>query len=93
MQKNLDRLGGLVFSQRVLLTLIDEAGISREDAYKIVQTNAMKIWSGQANSFLELLKNDAAVTEKLSIKKLEEIFDFSYHTKHIDYIFKQVFKA
>ncbi len=92
MQRNLDRLGGLVFSQRVLLALIDEAGISREDAYKIVQTNAMKIWSGEATSFLTLLKSDKLVSEKLSDKKLEEIFDFKYHTKNIDHIFKQVFK-
>jgi adenylosuccinate lyase len=92
MQRNLDRLGGLVFSQRVLLTLIDEAKISREDAYKIVQTNAMKIWSGQANSFLELLKQDELVTEKLSNQRLEELFDLSYHTKNVDYIFSQVFK-
>lgn len=92
MQRNLDRLGGLVFSQRVLLTLIDEAGISREDAYKIVQTNAMKIWSGEATSFLELLKSDKLVSEKLSDKKLEDLFDFKYHTKNIDHIFKQVFK-
>jgi len=92
MQKNLDKLGGLVFSQRVLLTLIEEAKISREDAYKIVQTNAMKIWAGESNSFLELLKKDAEVSSKLSEKKLEEIFDISYHTKNVDHIFKQVFK-
>lgn len=91
MQKNIDRLGGLVFSQRVLLTLIEEAGISREDAYKIVQTNAMKIWAGESNSFLELLKADKQVSEKLSDKKLEEIFDLKYHTKNVDHIFKQVF--
>ncbi len=91
MQKNLDKLGGLVFSQRVLLTLIDEAEISREDAYKIVQTNAMKIWAGESNSFLELLKADQEVVTKLGVKKLESLFDISYHTKNIDYIFKQVF--
>ncbi len=92
MQKNLDRLGGLVFSQRVLLTLIDEAGISREDAYKIVQSNAMKIWAGESNSFLDLLKKDKLVSEKLSDKKLEEIFDLNYHTKNIDHIFSKIFK-
>lgn len=91
MQKNLDRLGGLVFSQRVLLTLIDEAGISREDAYKIVQSNAMKIWAGESNSFLELLKADQEVVEKLGMQKLEELFDISYHTKNVNHIFKQVF--
>ncbi len=91
MQKNLDRLGGLVFSQRVLLTLIEEVGISREDAYRIVQSNAMKIWAGESNSFLELLKSDKEVSSKLSAEKLEEIFDFNYHTKNIDHIFNQVF--
>lgn len=91
MLKNLNRLGGLVFSQRVLLTLIEEAGISREDAYKIVQTNAMKVWNGQSNSFLELLKSDSQVVEKLGNKKLEEIFDLSYHAKNIDHIFGSVF--
>jgi adenylosuccinate lyase len=92
MQKNLDRLGGLVFSQRVLLALIDEAEISREDAYKIVQENAMKIWHNQANNFLKLLKQDPLVSSKLSDKKLEQLFDFSYHTKHVESIFNKVFK-
>ena len=91
MQKNLDKLGGLVFSQRVLLALIEEAGISREEAYKIVQSNAMKIWSGQSESFLDLLKQDSLVVEKLGLEKLEGIFDLSYHTKHVNYIFEQVF--
>ncbi len=91
MQRNLDQLGGLVFSQRVLLALIEEAKISREDAYRIVQGNAMKIWAGESNSFLELLKADPEVASKLSAKQLEEIFDLSYHTKNIDHIFKQVF--
>lgn len=93
MQRNLDQLGGLVFSQRVLLALIFDAKISREDAYKIVQTNAMKIWSGEAKSFLELLKNDPEVSQKLTPQKLEEIFDITYHTKNVDHIFKQVFKS
>lgn len=91
MQKNLDRLGGLVFSQRVLLNLIEVAKISREDAYKIVQTNAMKVWRGESNSFLELLKADPQVMEKLGEEKLEAIFDISYHTKNVDHIFAQVF--
>ena len=93
MQRNLDQLGGLVFSQRVLLALIFDAEISREDAYKIVQTNAMKIWSGESKSFLELLKNDPEVSEKLTPQKLEEIFDITYHAKNVDHIFKQVFKS
>lgn len=93
MQRNLDQLGGLVFSQRVLLALIFDAEISREDAYKIVQTNAMKIWSGESKSFLELLQSDPEVSQKLSPEKLAGIFDIAYHTKHVDHIFKQVFKS
>ena len=91
MQKNLDRLGGLVFSQRVLLALIEEAKISREDAYKIVQNNAMKVWQENAD-FLTLLKNDSQIKGKISDKKLEELFDNSYHTKNIDTIFTKIFK-
>lgn len=91
MEKNLDKLNGLVFSQRVLLTLIEEAKISREDSYKIVQTNAMKVWKEGAN-FKELLKNDEFISSKLSNHKIDEIFDNSYHTKNIDYIFDRVFK-
>jgi adenylosuccinate lyase len=92
MQKNLEQLGGLVFSQRVLLALIDEAGISREEAYKIVQENAMKIWHHQANNFLELLKQDPLVSSKLSNEKLEQLFDLNYHIKHVESIFNAVFK-
>jgi adenylosuccinate lyase len=91
MQKNLDKLNGLVFSQRVLLTLIEEAKISREDAYRIVQSNAMKVWREGAN-FLDLLKNDEEVKGKISNKTLEEIFNIDYHTKNIDHIFETVFK-
>lgn len=92
MQKNLNKLNGLVFSQRVLLTLIEEAKISREDAYRIVQSNAMKVWKENVD-FLDLLKNDPEVKGKLSDKQLEDIFDLSYHTKNVDYIFAQVFKS
>ncbi|MSP33810.1 MAG: adenylosuccinate lyase, partial [Rickettsiales bacterium] len=91
MQKNLDRLGGLVFSQRVLLALIEDAKISREDAYKIVQNNAMKVWQESAD-FLTLLKNDSQIKGKISDKKLEELFDNSYHAKNIDTIFTKIFK-
>ncbi len=91
MQKNLDKMGGLVHSQRVLLALT-QAGISREDAYRIVQRNAMKVWeSDGALSLLELLKADAQVTEKLSVAELEEKFDLDYHLKHVDTIFARVF--
>lgn len=90
MEKNLNRLNGLVFSQRVLLTLIEDAGILREEAYKIVQTNAMKVWKENVD-FLGLLKEDPQVKGKISDEKLEAIFDLSYHTKNIDHIFGQVF--
>lgn len=92
MQKNLEKLGGLVFSQRVMLALIDDAKISRETAYKIVQSNAMKIWRGEANSFYELLKSEPEVLEKLGEEKLKSLFDINYHTKHVDDIFNKVFK-
>ena len=91
MQKNLDRMGGLVHSQRVLLALT-QAGISREDSYRIVQRNAMKVWeSDGALSLLELLKDDRQVTEALSAEELEQKFDLDYHFKHVDTIFERVF--
>lgn len=89
MQKNLDRLGGLVHSQRVLLALTQK-GSSREEAYSLVQRNAMPVWRGEGN-FLELLKADPDVTAKLSAADLEALFDLGYHTKHVDTIFKRVF--
>jgi adenylosuccinate lyase len=89
MQKNLDQLGGLVFSQRVLLELT-QAGMSREDAYEAVQRNAMKVWEGKGN-FLELLKQDNDVTKLLDDKALTALFDMGYHTKHVDTVFKRVF--
>ncbi|EKE73884.1 adenylosuccinate lyase [Oceanibaculum indicum] len=88
-EKNLNQLGGLVFSQRVLLALT-QAGASREDSYRLVQRNAMQVWERGAN-FLELLKADKDVTAKLSEAKLEELFDMGYHTKHVDTIFARVF--
>lgn len=91
MQKNMDRLGGLVFSQRVLLALTQK-GTSREDAYRFVQRNAMPVWRGEGN-FLELLKADKDVSGKLSDTDLDELFDLSYHTKHVDTIFTRVFGA
>ncbi len=93
MQKNLDRMGGLVHSQRVLLALT-QAGISREDSYRIVQRNAMKVWeSDGALSLLELLKADEDVAAKMSTADLEERFNLDYHFKHIDTIFARVFGA
>ncbi|HET8612443.1 MAG TPA: adenylosuccinate lyase [Sphingomonas sp.] len=91
MGKNLDRMGGLVHSQRVLLALT-QAGVSREDAYRLVQRNAMKVWeSDGALSLLELLKADPEVTAALSPAELEEKFDLGYHLKHVDTIFDRVF--
>jgi adenylosuccinate lyase len=91
MQKNLDRMGGLVHSQRVLLALT-QAGVSREDAYALVQRNAMQVWqSDGALSLLELLKADPDVTAALPAEALEELFDLGYHLKHVDTIFTRVF--
>jgi adenylosuccinate lyase len=89
MQKNLDQLGGLIHSQRVLLALT-QAGVSREDAYQFVQRNAMRVWAEGA-SFLDLLKEDAEVTAAVSVAELEDLFDMAYHTKHVDTIFRRVF--
>jgi adenylosuccinate lyase len=90
MQKNLDRLGGLVHSQRVLIALTQK-GVAREDAYRLVQRNAMKVWSGESKDFLGLLKADKDVRAALSDKELEDNFDLGYHFKHVDTIFKRVF--
>jgi len=91
MGKNLDRMGGLVHSQRVLLALT-QAGLSREDAYALVQRNAMKVWESDGRlSLLELLKADGQVTAALAPEQLEASFDLGYHFKHVDTIFKRVF--
>ena len=89
MQANLDALGGLIHSQRVLLALT-QAGMSREDAYKAVQRNAMPVWL-EGKDFLTLLKADDAVTSLLDANALEALFDLGYHTKHVDTLFKRVF--
>ncbi|MBT3371914.1 MAG: adenylosuccinate lyase [Rhodospirillaceae bacterium] len=89
MTANLDRLGGLIFSQRVLLALT-QAGVSREDAYSYVQRNAMPVWRGKGN-FLDLLKADEDVMAAISAAELEAMFDLGYHTKHVDTIFQRVF--
>ncbi|MCK2055114.1 adenylosuccinate lyase [Methylobacterium sp. 37f] len=91
MQRNLDKLGGLVHSQRVLLALT-QAGVSREDAYRLVQRNAMPVWRGEGD-FLTLLKADADVTAALTQQQIEECFDLGYHFKHVDTIFSRVFGA
>ncbi|MBL8589418.1 MAG: adenylosuccinate lyase [Methylobacteriaceae bacterium] len=91
MQKNLDRLGGLVHSQRVMLALTQK-GVSREDAYRLVQRNAMPVWRGEGD-FLTLLKADPEVKAALSDAELEEKFDLAYHLKHVETIFARVFGA
>jgi adenylosuccinate lyase len=91
MQKNLDRMGGLVHSQRVLLALT-QAGLSREDSYSLVQRNAMKVWESDGElSLLDLLKADPEVTQRLSSEQLDDLFDLGYHLKHVDTIFGRVF--
>jgi len=89
MQANLNKLGGLVFSQRVLLALT-QAGVSREDSYRFVQRNAMKVWEKGAD-FLTELCADGEVASRISPAELKALFDPSYHTKHVDTIFKRVF--
>jgi len=89
MQANLDRLGGLVHSQRVLLALT-QAGVSREDAYRLVQRNAMRVWEDGADFLTELLA-DKDVRAALSEDEIREKFDLGYHTRHVDTIFRRVF--
>jgi adenylosuccinate lyase len=89
MQRNLDQLGGLVFSQRVLLALTQK-GMSREDAYQAVQRNAMKVWE-KGEDFHAALAADSEVAAQLDTAELDELFDLSYHTKHVDTIFERVF--
>jgi adenylosuccinate lyase len=91
MQRNLDRMGGLVHSQRVLLALT-QAGASREDSYRLVQRNAMKVWeSDGALSLLDLLKADGEVTALLPPEEIEANFDLDYHYRNVDTIFARVF--
>nr|WP_295670258.1 adenylosuccinate lyase [Sphingomonas sp.] len=93
MEKNLNKMGGLVHSQRVLLALT-QAGVSREDSYRLVQRNAMQVWdSDGALSLMELLKADPEVTAALSVAEIEDKFDLGYHLKHVDTIFARVFGA
>src|SRR5471032_529623 len=89
MQKNLDKLGGLVHSQRVLIALTQK-GVAREDAYRLVQRNAMKVWGGDSD-FLSLLRADKDVRKHLSEAELKANFDLAYHFKHVDTTFRRVF--
>jgi adenylosuccinate lyase len=89
MQKNLDKLGGLIHSQRVLIALTQK-GVAREEAYRLVQRNAMKVWAGEGD-FLSFLRADKDVRAKLTDKELEANFNLDHHFKHVDTIFKRVF--
>jgi adenylosuccinate lyase len=89
MRRNVDALGGLVHSQRVMLALT-QAGMSRESAYRAVQRSAMQVWE-KGGDFLALLQADKEVSQHLSAKKLAALFDLGYHTRHVDTIFKRVF--
>jgi len=89
MQENLDRTRGLVHSQRVLLALT-QAGVGREESYRLVQRNAMRAWNGEG-ALLDLLKADKDVTKALPVSQLETLFDLGYHLKHVDTIFARVF--
>ncbi|NNL72571.1 MAG: adenylosuccinate lyase, partial [Silicimonas sp.] len=91
MMANLDKFRGLVHSQRVLLALTQK-GVSREDAYRLVQRNAMKVWE-DGKDFMEELTNDPEVTAALSAGEIEDNFDLAHHTKHVDTIFTRVFGA
>lgn len=90
MEKNLNKLGGLIHSQRILIALT-KAGVAREDAYRLVQRNAMKVWGGESNDFLALLKADPDVKKALSDKELEANFNLDYHLAQVDTIFSRVF--
>ena len=91
MRRNMDQMGGLIHSQRVLLALTQN-GVSREDAYRLVQRNAMKVWESDGElMLLDLLKADPQVSAALSTAELEERFDLEYHFKHVDTIFARVF--
>ena len=89
MRKNLEKLGGLVHSERVLLALVQK-GLAREEAYKLVQRNAMKTWA-EGGDFLQLLKADPQVIQKIRESELEALFDLNHHLRHVDTIFKRVF--
>ena len=89
MKRNLDRLGGLIHSQRILLALTQK-GMSREASYAAVQRNAMPVWRGEGN-FLDLLMKDKEVSAHLKPTELKALFDLGYHTKHVETIFKRVF--
>ena len=90
MLKNLDITNGIFFSQRVLLELTS-VGFSREEAYKLVQNSALQAWKENA-SFLSIVVSNKKITRKIPVNKLKKLFNFSYHTKKINIIFKRSLK-
>jgi adenylosuccinate lyase len=90
MMKNLEKFNGLVFSQRVLLSLTQK-NISREDSYSMVQRNSMKVWN-EEGSFYDLIKADKEISSILSDEEIDDIFDLNYHLKQVETIFKRVLK-
>jgi adenylosuccinate lyase len=89
MRANLDRQGGLVHSQQVLLALT-QAGVSREDSYRLVQANAMRAWRGEGH-FRTFLENDPEVSSALSAQQIADLFNENQHRRHVDTIFARVF--
>ena len=90
MMKNLNITNGIFFSQRILLELTT-VGFTREEAYKIVQVNAMKSWNDKSPFYKNII-NDKRITKKIPVNKLKKLFDFSYHTKKINIIFNRSLK-
>ena len=89
MKENLNMMEGLIFSQQILLALA-EAGVSREDAYRLVQSQSMKVWE-EKQDFQSLILNDSKISDTLGKEKIKEIFDVNYHLKYISAIFDRVF--
>ena len=89
MKKNLEQLKGIIFSQQIMLSLA-ESGVSREEAYTLVQTEAMKVWK-ENKDFKDLILNNRRICDRLGTKKIQEIFDLRYHLKYISAIFDRVF--
>ena len=90
MKKNLEKTNGVFFSQRVLLELTNQ-GLSREAAYRVVQKNALNSWKNNS-SFYSAVMSDKKITSKIPVNKLKNLFNFSYHTKKINIIFKRSLK-
>jgi adenylosuccinate lyase len=88
MLRNIEKTHGLIFSQRVLLALVEEKGLSRENAYELVQRNAMEAWQTGTN-FRELLLKDGEITNLFSVAEIDDLFNFNYHLKYVDHIYQR----